>query len=216
MPVIGWLLRLPSPKPNATARHESQGGASVLPILLIALFFFLAVGAEGSFGYWIYSYAVETGLESETRAAYLNAAFWGALTLGRLLGIPIAARLSPRTILLGDLVVCGVSVGILLLWPHSLIATWGGVLGAGLSIASLFATTMSLAERMMPITGQVTGWFLIGSGAGTMALPWLIGQLFEPLGPRVMMYLVMADVLVAIGVLFAMALPKKGRVAQGV
>jgi hypothetical protein len=35
------------------------------------------------------------------------------------------------------------------------------------------------------MTGGVTGFFLVGSSLGSMALPWLIGQFFESVGPRV-------------------------------
>ncbi len=52
------------------------------------LFFFLYVGAEVGFGGWIFTYAVALDLGSETAAAYLTSAFWGALTFGRLLTIP--------------------------------------------------------------------------------------------------------------------------------
>lgn len=172
-----------------------------LLLVLITFFFFLHVGAEVSFGGWIFTYALALDLSGATIAAYLTSAFWGAFTLGRLLGIPIAAHFRPRFILLSDLVGCLVSVGIILLWSNSFTATWLGTFGMGLSIASIFPTTISLAERRMRITGRITGWFLVGSSAGGMSLPWLIGQLFESIGPRVMMFTIMVDLIVAVGVL---------------
>ena len=36
------------------------------------------------------------------------------------------------------------------------------------------------------VTGTITGWFLVGSGAGSMLLPWLIGQIFVRTGPQAM------------------------------
>jgi fucose permease len=38
----------------------------------------------------------------------------------------------------------------------------------------------------MRITGTITGWFLVGSGAGGMLLPWLLGQIFARTGPEAM------------------------------
>jgi FHS family Na+ dependent glucose MFS transporter 1 len=106
--------------------------------------------------------------------------------------------------LLGDLVGCLVSVGLVLLWPGSLVVVWLGTLGVGLSMASIFPTTISLAERRMTVTGQVTGWFFVGASAGGMVLPWLIGQFFEGVGPQVVMMVLWVDLALALGVLLAL------------
>ena len=88
---------------------------------------------------------------------------------------------------LADFLGCLASLGALLLWPPPLIVVWLGTCGLGLSMASIFPTTLSLAQGRMPISGAVTGWFFVGAGAGGMTLPWLIGQLFETIGPQVTM-----------------------------
>ena len=204
LPVVAGLLRLPNPAASTTSHDGPAGHVSPLLIVLIAAFFFLHVGAESSFGGWVFTYAVASGLGSETTAAYLTSAFWGALTVGRLLAIPIATRLRPRSILLLDLAGSLISVAIILIWSKSLTAVWLGTFGAGFSIASIFPTTISWAESRMKITGQVTGWFFVGSSLGSMTLPWLIGQLFESVGPQVTMLAILGDLLVAIGVFAVM------------
>jgi FHS family Na+ dependent glucose MFS transporter 1 len=208
LPTAVWLLRLSSPTVQAASKDELVGQANHrsteaherLLVALIALFFVLHVGAESGFGGWVYTYAVTLDLTGETVAAYLTSAYWGALTLGRLLAIPLVARFRPRSILLGDLVGCLAAVGVILLWPSSLTALWLGTLGLGLSIASLFPVSLSLAERCTTITGQVTAWFIVGASVGGMSLPWLIGQLFESVGPRVTMLAIMVDLVVGVGV----------------
>jgi fucose permease len=218
-PVAIWLLRLPSPSAPADSegnpeergnREAGMNGSQARPrrskrqrgilIALIALFFFLFVGAEISFGGWIYSYAVALNLATETNAAYLTSAFWGSLTVARLLSIPFAARFRPRTILFVDLVGCLASIALILVWPNSLVAIWLGTLGAGFSLAAIFPTAISLAERNLTVTGQVTSWFIVGASAGSMSLPWLIGQLFETVGPRVMMLAIFIDLVLAVGI----------------
>jgi FHS family Na+ dependent glucose MFS transporter 1 len=166
---------------------------------LIALFFFLYVGAESGFGGWIATYAKAMGFGDAAAAAYLTSAFWGALTVGRLLSIPLAARFTPRQILLGDLVGCLISVGVVLLWPASPLAMWAGTVGAGLAMASIFPTTLSLAERHMTITGTITSFFFVGGSTGGMILPWIIGQLFEPVGPEVTISVILVSVVLALG-----------------
>jgi FHS family Na+ dependent glucose MFS transporter 1 len=219
LPVAAWLLGISSPTSRASSPDRS--GSPLPPngldsksesrerllVALIALLLLLYVGAEAGFGGWIYTYALALDLGTPTTSAYLTSAFWGAFTLGRLLSIPLAARLRPRSILLGDLVGCLVSVGILLLWPISLAATWLGTVGLGLSMASIFPTAISLAERYMTITGQRTGWFLIGASVGAMSLPWMIGQLFEAIGPQMVILAIMGDLALALGVYLAFIVP---------
>jgi FHS family Na+ dependent glucose MFS transporter 1 len=203
LPAFVWLLRLPSPSIQRSSQNGQNRQVNNRLVALLALFFFLHVGAEVSFGGWIFTYAVEKNLANETAAAYLTSAFWGALTLGRLLAIPIAARFRPSTMLLANLVGCVTSLGVILLWSNSLGAIWLGAFGMGISIASMFPTSISLAERRMPITGQVTGWFLVGASIGGMSLPWAIGQLFESSGPQAVMLFILADIVLAL-VVFAL------------
>jgi FHS family Na+ dependent glucose MFS transporter 1 len=201
IPSALWLLYLSSPPIQTGAEDGSTPRINYLLLFLIAFFFFLYVGAEIGFGGWVFSYAVALNLTTEAYAAYLTSGFWGALTVGRLLAIPIAARLRPRTILLGDLAGCLLSVALILLWPGSFLAIWLGTIGLGLSMASIFPVTLSFAERRMTITGNVTGFFLVGASLGGMSMPWLIGQLFEPIGPQVAMWIIMANLVADLAVL---------------
>jgi fucose permease len=196
-----WLLRLPSPPAQTVSKDGPAGQVNHRLVALIVVFFFLYVGAEVGFAGWISTYTVELNIAGETVADLLTSAFWGALTLGRLLAIPIATRVRPRYILLGDLLGCLASVGLMVIWPGSLAAVWLGALGLGLSMASIFPTTILLAERRMTVTGQVTGWFFVGASAGGMCLPWLIGQLFESIGPQVVMITLLVDLILNLGIL---------------
>lgn len=200
LPGAFWLLRLPSPTVSRGAHEGSAVQGNQVLVVLIALFMALYVGAEVGFGGWIFSYAVARNLSDAPGAAYLTAAFWGALTVGRLLAVPRAMRMRPSTIVLGDLVGCLVSVGMMMLSAHSVITLWLGTCGLGLCMASIFPTTLVFAERRLVMTGRVTSWFLVGASMGGMSLPWLIGQLFELMGPRVLLSTIMAALMVATGV----------------
>ena len=203
LPVVAWFLRLPSPAAHEDSKAGPRGQVNHLLVALIAVFFFFYIGAEASFGGWIFSYAVALDLGSKASAAYLTSAFWGALTLGRFVTVLIAARFRPRSIVLVDLVGCLASIGIILLWPNSLTAMWLSTIGLGFSMASIFPITVALAERRTTITGQVTGWFFVGASAGNMSLPWLIGQLFQSAGPRATMQAIAVNLIVAVGVFAA-------------
>lgn len=204
LPLAVYLLRLPNP-PRRIDLHteggEASGRARPLLVFLTTLFLFLYVGVESGFGGWIFTYATTLGMGSETTIAYLNAAFWTAFTVGCVIATPLAVRFRPRYILWGNVLGCLASLTVILLWSGSPTALWIGTIGAGLSIASVFPVTLALAERRLPITSTVTRWFFVGAGAGGMVLPWLIGQLFESIGPLVAMYGMIVDLLLAAAVL---------------
>ncbi len=221
VPVAIWMLRLPSPSAEAHLEGTSEDGVvrgtrkDVRLVGLLALFFFLYVGAEGSYGSWIAAYAESTGLGGAATAAYLASAFWGALTVGRLLSIPLAARYSPRQVLFGDLVGCLVSTAVLMIFPDGAWAAWVGTFGAGLFMASIFPTCLSLAERHLAITGRITSFFFIGGSLGGMVIPYVIGQLFERTGPGVTITAIMGSLVLASVVFGAIVLHTR-RSEQGV
>ena len=197
-PAAAWVFWQPSPLHPASQQHAAKIWTNPGLLLLVALCLFAYVGAEIGYGNWIFSFTRAQELGDEQMAAFLNSAFWSALTVGRLLSIPIAMRFSVRTVLLTDLAICLLSLGVLLVWPGSLAAAWVGTLGLGLGMASVFPTTITLAEQRMTLTGQVTSLFFVGSSLGGMFLPWVVGQAFEPLGPISMLLIVLLDLLLAL------------------
>jgi FHS family Na+ dependent glucose MFS transporter 1 len=112
-------------------------------------------------------------------------------------GWPPVEKLSWPKSLMG----CLAGLGIIVAWPHSATVLWLGTVATGLSMASIFPTALSLAERRLAITGKVTGWFIVGSAAGSMTLPWLMGPLFEYVGPRAMILTLWIDLLTAAAIL---------------
>jgi FHS family Na+ dependent glucose MFS transporter 1 len=199
VPPAVWLLRVPSPAIPEVATPESARQVAGRLLILVVVFFFLFVGAESSMGGWIASYGIARGL-TPANAAYLASAFWGSFTVARALSIPMA-RLRPSVVLFTDLAACLVGVLSLLIWPNSTAALWIGAIVFGFGMAAIFPTTVTLAGSLMPITGRVTGWFFVGSSLGGMTIPWLIGQLFSPVGPQAFPLVVFCATLFAAGVL---------------
>jgi len=195
-PVALWILRTPSPT-TPSSETEKGGRKNTKLLILIVAFLVVYVGAEVGFGGWIYTYALKLRLANETTGAYLTSAYWGAFTLGRLLSIPIAARLRPRWILFGDLLGGILSLVLILLFPNSNIVLWAGAILLGLSIASVFPTMFTLAERRMTLTGAVTSWFFVGASAGAMFFPWLMGQVFEAIHPLAIMVIILGEMVLA-------------------
>ncbi len=197
MPVALRIARIPSPanpyqQPPSTAAVTAAKPTAVsrLPLALMTALFFLFVAAEIGFGNWFYTYALTLGLASPIEASYLTAVFWAALTLGRLFTIPLAARFRPRYLLAADIMGILLTMGLLRLAGPMPGTLWVVAAGMGLAVANAFPTLMNLAGRHMPITGGITRWFLVGSSLGAMTVPYGIGQLFEAVGPSMLIVVI--------------------------
>jgi fucose permease len=215
LPVAFILLRLPSPprpayadpveNPASTKLQSESSRKRWLIVFLFVLFFLTAIGAEQSFGGWIYTFAVAAGLATAQMAAILTSVFWGAFTLSRLGSILIANRLSTRAYVFISLLGCTLSLLLLntlrFLGSEDLgvAVLWLGTILFGISIAVVFPMMLSYAGERTQIFGQVTGLFFVGVSAGGMLIPWLIGQFFESAGPYSTMVILLLAILASIG-----------------
>jgi FHS family Na+ dependent glucose MFS transporter 1 len=191
-------LRMLTLKGSPTPTHAQTGG-TVRPVrgpvpyaLVMAamLFLFFYVGAEITFGGWIYTYAVTLKLASAAGAAYLTSAFWLAFTVGRLLSIPAATRFKPRQVIPAALL-C--SLGILavgIVFFNSSAVLWLMAVGLGFFMAPIWPTGFTLAGQSIDLTGRLAGTILLGDSFGGMVLPSAVGQVIESTGARAMVYLI--------------------------
>lgn len=196
IPIVIYISQLPGSTVTHKTIEESKGSSDWFVVGLLVALFFVYVGAEVGYGNWIYTYTIKMKLAGEVTANYITSAFWGSFTIGRLMGIPMASRVKPQLIMVVDIIGCLVSVSIILSMPDSLTALWIGTLGLGFTMASFFPSAMVMAGRLMHLSGRVTGLFLFGSGGGGMILPFLIGQLIEPVGPQSMMWIILFDLVI--------------------
>jgi MFS transporter, FHS family, Na+ dependent glucose transporter 1 len=211
LPVALYTYLQPSPVRPAPSDYGSSAPLQSSLVLAICTFFFVAVGLEGAFGGWVYTYAIRLNLANAVTAAYLTSAYWGALTIGRLTGIPLSIRFQPRVLLLADVIGCMISLIVILVWHESQAALWLGSLGLGFFIATIFPNALSFAGQHMTITGRVTSLLLVGASLGGMFFPWLIGQLFEPFGALSVVWVLVIINLLALGV-YAWMVSSAGRV----
>lgn len=190
IPVALLFWRVPSPA------HEDEAplAVSAAPVaakglaLFFLAFFFLYGGTEAGFGAWIYHYALVFDPQGLERAALLTSLFWGLLGLGRLGGIPILARFKPERFLALIVPASLLSFAAAVLWPATPWALWAATIGAGLSMACIFPTLLVYAGPLLSgggrVSSRMTSFFFIGSASGSICLPWLMGQAFDPLGAR--------------------------------
>jgi FHS family Na+ dependent glucose MFS transporter 1 len=208
VPVAFWLLRLPAPQTQAPPESGDSANQRSWLVGLLVVFFFLHVGAMVAFSGWVYTYTVTLFPGSQLTATYLTSAFWGALTITRLISIPVAARVKTGILLLLALVGSLISLAVILTRSGSLTALWVGTCGMGASLATLYPLGVCLAQERITLTGRIGGWMFAGASAGGMVIPWLVGRLFEIGGPQVTMWVSAGCLSLALLVMLAINNPK--------
>jgi len=200
LPACVGLLRAPSPPHPKTFSDDPVPKVNLRLALLIATFFFFYTGLEATLISWIHTYTMQTGLGDKSAAYKLNSAFLMVFTFGRLIAIPIAAKLRPRTILLMDFGGCFLGVAAILTWPSSVTVLWVASCLIGFSMASVFPTTLAFAERRMHLSGKLTGYLFSASSGGSMVLPFLVGQFFVSVGPQMLFYVIAVSLMIDLAI----------------
>jgi FHS family Na+ dependent glucose MFS transporter 1 len=211
IPIMIWLLRVPSPLRQSTAAATSSAAATGGPaIALVCIFFFLIVGAEVAMSGWVFNYGTASGMARDTAAA-LASVFWGAYIFSRLLAIPVSIRVLPERILIVNLIGCVVSAVVLAfghVWP---LGAWLGAAGIGFFIASTFPTMLSWLGGRINVTGRINGFLFASSNLGAMVFPFVIGQMFEPIGPQSLAFAVLTSLTAAAIMFFIISATFKRR-----
>src|SRR5262249_14054620 len=172
-----------------------------MPLIgLFAFFFFLQIGAEATIMGWYFSYATERGMNPQV-SAYLNSGFWAAFTVGRLATIRMTIRSDAVSLIVTSLSITLLIALSLLIFAPTPFMLWFGAIGLGLAVAPVFPNVFGLAQRVLGLSGKVTGFFLVGSSAGSMFWPWLTGQFFISRGPQVMVWVALLNLAGALATL---------------
>lgn len=176
-------LRLPSPPIRSKAANEDKVETDKTFLLMTLAFLVIYVGVESNYGAWIYTYALHMNLTDAGGAALVNSAFWLALTIGRLISIPLSRKFYPRHILGVALSGAFISSLMLLLNNGSVVWLWIGVAGSGFFMSTVFPTTFAFAERRIRINGKITGLFFAAASMGAVLVPYTTGMIMEATSP---------------------------------
>jgi FHS family Na+ dependent glucose MFS transporter 1 len=192
----------PAPAQDRERVRPERGRASLALILSAMLFLFFYVGAEITFGGWIYTYAVTLNLAGIAGAAYLTSAFWLAFTIGRLISIPAATRFNPKQVLLAALLSCLSILAVGMIFSDSRAVLWIMAIGLGFCMAPIWPTGFTLAGQSINMTGRTTSIILLGDSFGGMVLPSAVGQVIESAGARVMINVIFGSLALNLLVFF--------------
>ncbi|CAH1783781.1 unnamed protein product [Owenia fusiformis] len=201
------------------------GTTTTTKVLFVALFagilMFLYDGVQGSFGGYVYSYAVKSVEDMDkTEGAYLNACFWGSFALGRLLSIPLAAIFTPAFMLACNIFGCTGFMVLMLALRHNHIALYIGSFFFGIFLSSIVPTTLALAELLIDMTytpigikrmlrnmgldgecgATITTFVVVMAATGEVVFPVVTGNLFAAFGPLSFLIFCLSICVASIGV----------------
>ncbi|XP_026643303.1 sodium-dependent glucose transporter 1C-like [Microtus ochrogaster] len=146
-------------------------------LCLLFVFFFFYVGAEITFGSYLFSFATTHVGMKESEAAGLNSVFWGTFAACRGLAIFFATFLQPGTMIVLSNVGSLVSSFFLVLFDKSPLCLWIATAVYGASMATTFPSGVSWIEQYTSLSGKSAAFFVIGASLGDMAIPAVIGIL---------------------------------------
>ena len=178
---------------------------------IVAFFFVLYVGLEIGFAGWIHTYAEEIHLGGANVVSAVTTLFWAMFTLGRISAIVVARRIKVETLLVGVSVLTVVAALVLVVANGGAVGVWIGTAAFGFSVAPQFPTMVAFAEEHLSLTGTATSWFMGAAAVGGLTFPWLIGQLFDHVGPKAMPATVLAAAVATLGWLLFVRRCLRGR-----
>ncbi len=144
-------------------------------VLILGALFFLYVGVENGFGFWLATYSKSLGSLTPALALMTPSFFYAALMVGRWIA-PLLLRSVDeiRLVQVGLVLACGGMGGLVL--SHEL---WGVVLSAclaGVGLSSVYPITISLLSREFGASSTRIGSVMFTlSNIGGGLLPWMVG-----------------------------------------
>ncbi|CAK6446684.1 unnamed protein product [Pipistrellus nathusii] len=164
-------------KAKTSAQRSRRAKYHNALLCLLFLFFFFYVGAEVTYGSYIFSFATTHAGMTEGEAAGLNSIFWGTFATCRGLAIFFATCLQPGTMIVLSNIGSLLSSLLLVLFNKSPICLWIATSVYGASMATTFPSGISWIEQYTTIRGKAAAFFVVGAALGEMAIPGVIGIL---------------------------------------
>ncbi len=168
---VHFTIRDSSEAPRATAQYT--GLRNFRLVSLFALFFFLEVGMESTFGAWISTYVLRTAQTAVTFAAGATAIYWGGFLLSRALSPLILLRIRPGR-LLQTAVITALVAATLLVASSSLSMLAVAILLLGIALAPIFPVALAAFFDRARHSSD-SRFVLAVSGFGGSVFPALVG-----------------------------------------
>ena len=176
-------------KPSGKAKGNSSSDLPVLSLKLkivfvafLSTFLMCYCAVENRFSSLLMTFVVEQLDWTKSDGARVNTVFWAAFAAGRFLGIIITRYVKPKLMLAIYLCALGATfVGFMVASMFEITwLIWVLTAVAGLAMSIIFPSIFTwTAESILPVTGTISGIYLLNVSAGNMLLPLLYGHLMD-------------------------------------
>ncbi|XP_048877569.1 major facilitator superfamily domain-containing protein 4A [Brienomyrus brachyistius] len=151
--------------------------------ILGGMVLFMTDGIVGAYAGFVYTYAVAPPMSLAHRTAgYLASVFWAAITVGRLVCIPLSYRFQPVRLLLINLAGVIITVLLLLIFYTNSVFLFVGTCLLGLFLSSIFPCMVAFTEDILDYQGCATTVLVTSAGLGEMVLQVLVGSIIHSEG----------------------------------
>jgi fucose permease len=152
---------------NEETIRRSRNVRRIFVLFIFAIFVY--TGVETGIGSWAPTYLMSLGYSQRTAAVALTL-FWGGLTIGRFLAVPVVARVSSRAIVLTALTL---AVAMLFASTVSDLA-YVAITLTGLIVAPIFPMGMAWMVTAVPNNPKVSSFYLVAATVGEITIPAIV------------------------------------------
>lgn len=191
---LGFLCH--NPRDAKSKQEEGPGTKKIsnralqgLLIGLMAVFYFLYVGLEVTYGQLVVTFAVHGDLHlAQSTGLMIAVVFWGSFAAMRFASIFFSSGFGPMTMLILNFVFCTVATVLLSAVASRMeTALWVGTALLGIGLASIFPTGILWIERYIHVSNKVAAAFVMGASTGVMVCPVVVYQLMV-ISPAMLMH----------------------------
>ncbi len=178
------VTRLENP-PRVQSSDGGNGSVYKSLILwLLSVVILLYVGLENGLGGWVTTFMNQTTSLNLEKAALVSSGFWGALTIGRLLGAVLGSKISQKSLLIISLAAAAMMGFVFALTVGGVLPSIASVLLIGFFTGSVYPTVMSLVTTAFPESpGKAASVIAAMGSIGGMLIPLAQGYLQEQVSP---------------------------------
>jgi MFS transporter, FHS family, glucose/mannose:H+ symporter len=154
----------------------------------------LYVGVESGVGGWEATSLLASGTGAAAAATW-TAGYWAALTVGRLLAIPLALRVAPPLLAAGSLLLAAAGLAL----AHNPTLAPAAYTLTGLCLGPVFPTVLAWLAAVAPGARRSTAMVFAAAQLGGVVLPAVIGRLVDASSPAVIPTTTLVVVLACLG-----------------
>ncbi|HIW21335.1 MAG TPA: MFS transporter [Candidatus Dorea intestinavium] len=201
--LIVFFMNVPNNYPAAKDGSKTDWSFLKNKYFIVAtgiIFFYLC--AEQSINGWLVTYLQDSGILSSQFSQVMTSVLWLVILIGRLLTAFVSTKIKKQYLLLGTSIGY-VIFALILLFVHHSVITSIGVVGVGLFMAGIYATTIASIGDVVKEYPTCLGMLLTIGSFGAIIMPSIVGTVAKHTGIKGGMAVII--IAIAINMLFMVA-----------